>query len=226
MSEPGRAALDQHFTDDWRQARASGRSGRPSPRTVRRLTPFGCRPRWRPGPEGVHASTSARPAARPRRRVAVVPQTDAPAACRRRVPRRDARRAVLVTPRAAAGPVDTDALVAELLSGGCAQRSTYTPSRCRRPPLWSAPGLLLTRTSAAACRGACGAAFAVAADQLAAFSRERAHRTWSGGTRAPGGDYASAGMSDQPTSCSPVRTRLRPWGVDTKPLDGPAPRLT
>ena len=80
--------------------------------------------------------------------------------------------AVLVN--AARGPVvDTDALVAELQRAGCGRRWTSrSPSPCPQDhPLWSAPGLLLTPHVGGSVPGAMRRAFAVAAEQLAAFAR-------------------------------------------------------
>jgi len=80
--------------------------------------------------------------------------------------------AVLVN--AARGPVvDTDALVAELQSGRLRAALDVTDPEPlpEDHPLWSAPGLLLTPHVGGSVPGAMQRAFAVAAEQLAAFAR-------------------------------------------------------
>jgi phosphoglycerate dehydrogenase-like enzyme len=80
--------------------------------------------------------------------------------------------AVLVN--AARGPVvDTDALLAELQAGRLRAAVDVTDPEPLPAdhPLWSAPGLLLTPHVGGSVPGALRRAFAIAADQLAAFAR-------------------------------------------------------
>jgi phosphoglycerate dehydrogenase-like enzyme len=80
--------------------------------------------------------------------------------------------AVLVN--AARGPVvDTDALVAELISGRLRAALDVTDPEPLPAghPLWSAPGLLLTPHVGGSVPGGMRRAFAIVADQLAAFAR-------------------------------------------------------
>lgn len=80
--------------------------------------------------------------------------------------------AVLVN--AARGPVvDTDALAAELTAGRLRAAVDVTDPEPLPPdhPLWRAPGLLLTPHVAGSVPGAMPRAYAVAAEQIAAFAR-------------------------------------------------------
>src|SRR6185312_12741252 len=75
---------------------------------------------------------------------------------------------------AARGPVvDTDALVAELQAGRLRAALDVTDPEPLPAdhPLWSAPGLLLTPHVGGSVPGGMQRAFAVAAEQLAAFAR-------------------------------------------------------
>jgi phosphoglycerate dehydrogenase-like enzyme len=75
---------------------------------------------------------------------------------------------------AARGPVvDTDALVAELLSGRLRAALDVTDPEPLPAdhPLWGAPGLLLTPHVGGSVPGGMRRAFAVVADQLSAFAR-------------------------------------------------------
>jgi phosphoglycerate dehydrogenase-like enzyme len=168
---------DQHFTDELAGKRVLlVGAGDLAENTARRLAPFevattlvGRRAR-----DGVHGIDEVH-ALLPDHDVAVlmVPQTDA---TRGLV---DARflaampdGALLVN--AARGPVvDTDALVAELQAGRLRAALDVTDPEPLPPdhPLWSAPGLLLTPHVGGSVPGGMRRAFAIAAEQLAAFAR-------------------------------------------------------
>ena len=168
---------DQHFTDELAGKRVLlVGAGDLADNAVRRLTPFEVTTtrvgrRARDGVHGideVHALLPDHDAA-----VVVIPLTDD---TRGLV---DARflaampdGAVLVN--AARGPVvDTDALVAELRSGRLRAALDVTDPEPLPAdhPLWAAPGLLLTPHVGGSVPGGMRRAFAVAAEQLAAFAR-------------------------------------------------------
>jgi phosphoglycerate dehydrogenase-like enzyme len=168
---------DQHFTQELAGKRALlVGAGDLAENTARRLAPFevsttlvGRRPR-----DGVHGIDEVHDLL-PGHDVTVlmVPQTDQ---TRRLV---DARflaampdGAVLVN--AARGPVvDTDALVAELQAGRLRAALDVTDPEPLPAghPLWSAPGLLLTPHVGGSVPGGMRRAFAVVAEQLAAYAR-------------------------------------------------------
>jgi phosphoglycerate dehydrogenase-like enzyme len=168
---------DQHFTQELAGKRALlVGAGDLAENTARRLAPFevsttlvGRRPR-----DGVHGIDEVHDLL-PGHDVTVlmVPQTDQ---TRHLV---DARflaampdGAVLVN--AARGPVvDTDALVAELQAGRLRAALDVTDPEPLPAghPLWSAPGLLLTPHVGGSVPGGMRRAFAVVAEQLAAYAR-------------------------------------------------------
>jgi phosphoglycerate dehydrogenase-like enzyme len=168
---------DQHFTDELAGKRVLlVGAGDLAANAVRRLAPFevtttlvGTRPR-----EGVHGIDEVHDLLPDHdAAVLVVPLTDATrgladAAFLAAMP----AGAVLVN--AARGPVvDTDALVAELLSGRLRAALDVTDPEPLPAdhPLWGAPGLLLTPHVGGSVPGGMRRAFAVVADQLSAFAR-------------------------------------------------------
>lgn len=172
-----RGEWTQHRTDelDGKRVLIVG-AGDVAANVVRRLTPFGATAtlvgrRARPGVHGieeVHALLAGHDAC-----VVIIPLTDE---TRGLV---DARflaampdGAVLVN--GARGPVvDTGALLAELTTGRLRAAVDVTDPEPLPPghPLWSAPGLLLTPHVGGSVPGAPRRAFAVAAEQIAAFVR-------------------------------------------------------
>ena len=168
---------DQHFTDELAGKRVLlVGAGDLAANAVRRLSPFevtttlvGTRAR-----EGVHGIDEVHDLLPDHdAAVIVVPLTDATrglvdAAFLAAMP----DGAVLVN--AARGPVvDTDALVAELLSGRLRAALDVTDPEPLPAdhPLWGAPGLLLTPHVGGSVPGGMRRAFAVAAEQLSSFAR-------------------------------------------------------
>ncbi len=168
---------DQHFTDELAGKRVLlVGAGDVAENTARRLAPFevtstlvGRRPR-----DGVHGIDEVHDLLPDHDvTVLVLPLTDDTRGLA------DARflaampdGAVLVN--AARGPVvDTDALVAELQAGRLRAALDVTDPEPlpAEHPLWSAPGLLLTPHVGGSVPGGRRRAFAIAAEQLAAFAR-------------------------------------------------------
>jgi phosphoglycerate dehydrogenase-like enzyme len=168
---------DKHFTDELAGKRVLlVGAGDLAENTVRRLAPFEVSTtlvgrRARPGVHGIDEVHDLLP--HHDATVLVVPETDdtrglADAAFLAAMP----DGALLVN--AARGPVvDTDALVAELTSGRLRAALDVTDPEPLPPghPLWAAPGLLLTPHVAGSVPNAMRRAFAVAAEQIAAFVR-------------------------------------------------------